>query len=397
MSLLSPPCLLGNFLIAALSAIVIASADAGPLPLRAQVIDSAIQIGYGLAVADVDGDGRDDILLADAKEVVWYRNPSWEKFVIARQLTTKDHVCITARDLDGDGKAEIAVGAEWNPGDTVGSGAVFYLQRPGDPTQPWRPIRLPHEPTTHRMHWIEDAGGAALLAVLPLHGRGNKNGEGEGIRFLGYRRPADVDEPWPTVELHAGFHLAHNFETPLRSGSLLVAAKEGVHRLTPQGKSWSARRLTEAPAGEVREGRTPDGSTYLATIEPMHGNQVVVYPKEGSSTRILLDESLIQGHALATGDVLGLGHDQVVAGWRGGVVGPSSRVGIRLYAASDAAGASWELRGLIDDNTMACEDLRLADLDRDGDLEVIASGRATKNVVIYWNDRLPSVRTPQPP
>ena len=40
---------------------------------------------------------------------------------------------------------------------------------------------------------------------------------------------------------------------------------------------------------------------------------------------------------------------------------------------------------MIDDNTMACEDLCLADLDGDGKLDVIAAGRATKNVKIYFN------------
>jgi hypothetical protein len=36
---------------------------------------------------------------------------------------------------------------------------------------------------------------------------------------------------------------------------------------------------------------------------------------------------------------------------------------------------------------IACEDLLPADLDGDGDLDIIASGRATHNVVVYWNQR----------
>jgi hypothetical protein len=34
---------------------------------------------------------------------------------------------------------------------------------------------------------------------------------------------------------------------------------------------------------------------------------------------------------------------------------------------------------------MACEDLKIADLNKDGKPDVIACGRATRNVVIYWN------------
>ncbi len=34
---------------------------------------------------------------------------------------------------------------------------------------------------------------------------------------------------------------------------------------------------------------------------------------------------------------------------------------------------------------MACEDVRVADLNGDGRLDIIAAGRATRNLKIYWN------------
>jgi len=110
---------------------------------KAVEIDSHVDIGYGVTVADVDGDGKPDILLADKKQIVWYQNPTWKRFVIAENLTPLDDVCIAAADVDGTGKASIAVGAQWNPGDTVNSGAVFYLIPPADRTQKWEPRELP--------------------------------------------------------------------------------------------------------------------------------------------------------------------------------------------------------------------------------------------------------------
>lgn len=384
------------------SLLLIQAAPAAELPslrVRAQTIDPAIRIGYGLAIADVDGDGKDDVLLADAKQIVWYRSPTWEKFVMAENLTPRDHVCIAARDLDGDGKAEVAVGAEWNPGDTVNSGAVFLLEPAADRTQRWTPRKLPHEPTTHRMAWVRGTERSYYLAVLPLHGRGNKNGAGAGVEFLGYEWPWRAESrPVPLMASLPPLHLTHNFDVgpvvrPDIGEALLVATKEGVRSIESPPARAVPQTLTTSPAGEVRAGVLAGGARFVAAIEPMHGNELVVYraaktPASSATdltgSRLVLDDKLVQGHALAAADLLGVGSDQIVVGWRGGPGG--AKVGIKLYAATDSAGAAWKMHALIDDNTMACEDLKVADLNGDGRPDVVAAGRATKNVIIYWNE-----------
>lgn len=384
---------------------LIAAIACGQTPsFKAQDVDTSVEIGYGLAVADVNGDGRTDILLADKRLIVWYENPGWQKHIIAEQLTPKDHVCIAARDIDGDGKCEIAVGAEWNPGDTENSGAVFYLIPPENRTQKWEPVRLHHEPTVHRMKWVRNRGGRYDLIVVPLHGRGNKNAEGAGVRVLAYHMPANPKQSWNTSLVHDSMHATHNFDiipAPANEAEpLLLCGKEGIVRLTPTDNGWREQWISRHPkdspdlkgAGEVRYGAFGGGQPYIATIEPMHGNQLCIYtpppegPKDGEWKRSVLDDTLVDGHAIACHDLLDLRNRQIVVGWRAAQkIGP--KVGVKLFWTTKEDASGWQ-QTLIDDNLMACEDAVVTDLDGDKDLDIIAAGRRTKNVKIYWNQRL---------
>jgi len=385
---------------AALTASTALAAETPKPVFEHQEIDK-ITIGYGLAIGDVDGDKKPDILLADAKQIVWYANPGkagdlWKKHIIADKLTPLDNVCIAARDIDGDGKVEVAVGAMWNPGETndaTKSGAVFYLIRPADPTQKWEPVKLHHEVCTHRMRWVK-AGDKYVLVVKPLHGKGNKNGEGAGARVLAYERPKDPKTEWKTTLVNDTVHLAHNFDVlvdreELAAGEVVVVgSKEGfTYALLSNGK-WQSEvlpfsKLSEG-VGEVRLGVIAPKIEAIAAVEPMHGNKLVAYVLDRSKPepkRLVLDDTIKEGHALAFEDVLGIGRPQIVVGWR--APNKDVKVGIKLFVPNEDA-TKWE-QHLIDDNKMAAEDLKVADLDGDGKPEVIAAGRSTKNLKIYWN------------
>lgn len=361
---------------------------------EAQTIDNNIAIGYGLALGDVDGDGNPDILLADKKQFVWYRNGDWKKFVMIEDLTTHDNVCIAARDITGDGKVEVAVGAQWNPSETTNSeqsGSVHYLIRPEDPTLPWKAMKLHHEPTVHRMRWLKSSDGKYYLVVVPLHGRGNKGGEGNGVKVLAYKYPENTRSNWPLYTLDSNMHLTHNFNIVesrdrKRSG-LYLAGKEGVRFIKNDFLKSSERKAERLPgieksAGEIRLGKLSPASDFIATIEPMHGKQVVVYLKDDQSKRIVLDSNVNEGHALATADFLKSGSDQIVAGWRS--PNKDGKVGVKLYVRKNPAGTEWGSHW-IDENGMACEDMQVMDLNKDGRPDIVASGRSTKNLKIYWN------------
>ena len=355
---------------------------------ESQTIDGNISIGYGLALDDVDGDGKPDILLADRKQFVWYRNGDWKRFVMIDSLTSRDNVCIAARDLDGDGKVEVAVGAQWNPGETANekeSGSVHYLMPPSDRTKTWKAVRLHHEPTVHRMQWVKLPNGKFVLVVLPLHGRGNKDGDGAGVNVLAYHFPKDVSDSWEIDTLDNSMHLTHNFQVEENTDEtkLYVAGKEGVRLIHLSGDLSSSGKTegTENGAGEVRIGKVTPEKNFIVAIEPMHGNQLAAYTGN-TMERSLLDDHISEGHALATADLLSVGYDQIVCGWRG--ANQEGKVGIKIYFQKDKNSAEWE-SSWIDENGMACEDLKIVDMNGDGKPDIVAAGRATHNLKIYWN------------
>jgi len=356
-----------------------------------------IEIGYGVQLTDVDGDGKTDIVLADKKTIQWYHNPTWEKHIIAKDLTQRDNVCITARDIDGDGKCEIAVGAQWNFLEAKKDGAVFYLIPPEDRTRMWEPVKLYNDPSTHRMHWIKGPNGEFSFVVKPLRGKGTIDAVGPGLRMLEYIMPADPRDAsaWKTEVVSDFLHQSHNFH-PVNwdddpEEELITAAKEGVWYHDRVDGKWASTQLTNQFAGEIRDGKLPGGRRFIVTVEPMHGSVSAVYlePKSGEGVwpqAAVLDNTFKDGHALAVADFLGVGYDQIVLGWR--AMHPRDNPGepgIKLFTPLDGVGKEWRTTK-ISGTEVAVEDIKAADLDGNGKPDIVAAARQTKNLKIFFSE-----------
>jgi hypothetical protein len=372
-----------------------------------QEIANDLGVGYAVLLVDVNGDGKKDIVVVDQKRVVWYENPTWKRRIIIENQTKPDNVCIAAYDIDGDGQIDFALGADWRPFDTKSGGTIQWLKRGKTLDEKWTVYPIGEEPTVHRMRFVNiDGSGKPHLVVTPLMGRNSTQKanwmDGSPVRILAYKIPKDpTKDRWVPEPLDLGkvpLHVVHNFcrLDSAKRPSLLLASYEGVSWWTPNlmfvnlGTGNQANPQSNRGASEVKKGTLKGDSAFVATIEPWHGDQVVVYrPHEDLHqfpwARNVIDESLKWGHAVWCADLDGDKNDEIIIGVRDDKSEkPGERRGVRLYKALDDKGAKWA-RHILDNGGIAVEDLAAADLDGDGKIDIVAVGRQTHNIRIYWN------------
>jgi len=403
---------------------------------KVQEIDTGLKIGYAVITTDIDGDGKPDIVVVDQHKVVWYQNPTWKKRVILDGKTKPDNVCITALDIDGDKLPELVLGAAWKPFDTKTPGTLQWLKRGKTLDNEWTMHEIPcDEPTVHRVRAIDiDGDNKPEIVLAPLMGRDatkEKNWmDGRPVRILAYKVPAkdpEKKENWKAEVISEELHVVHGIARSINPGPLFTASYEGLHVIMPAGKGkWRTTLLSEGDqstptgsrgASEVvgskggqtkpepgEEPRTnlqghifPDGQ--VATIEPWHGNKVVVYENDlgrepwAKEARTVVDDQLRWGHVikfvcLEPEKGLVNKYDDLIVGVRDN---PDPKQGdkfkeqrgVRLYR-YDAKAKKWN-RYILEDGGVAVEDLTVADLNGDGKPDIIAVGRATGNARIYWN------------
>jgi hypothetical protein len=209
--------------------------------------------GYQVAVADVNGDGRLDILglSGDNSIVEWYENPTWK----ARPVTTATHKNISLAPLFRPGYAPrgMALASEFALNDSTYGGNLWWAEPAANWDAEWRLHPIGKIPSSHRLRWANlDRSGRLALVDLPLLGPGAVEPD--------YRVPAPLtwlempetvfqgqalaqgSEPaeWPAHLIDQSLSVAHGICIRDWDGDgrdeILTASFEGVHLFHSGGR-----------------------------------------------------------------------------------------------------------------------------------------------------------------
>ncbi len=359
---------------------------AAALPaFRATSIVSGLGMGYQLVLADLNRDKRLDVIVVDerAQDLAWYENPTWTRHVLATAVPRV--INLDTHDLDGDGIPEIALAHQFETDPARSVGQVLLLTHGDDPTQAWTSRPIDAVPTAHRVRWMRiESGKAPWLIVAPFAGAGVVAPKYEGRTPIYAYRPDTWARQQISSTLTGIVHSIHPVEWAPGRWQLLTASFDGLQRLVPKAGEWTHVPLTSGNvepcprcgSSEVKVG-TLGQRRFLATIEPFHGTNVVVYLDRPSGwDSLVIERGMTNGHALAVADLDGDGRDEIIGGFRG------KDFRITIYRADDATGTRWTPT-VLDQGHVAGADCKVADLTGDGRLDIVCSGASTGNVMLF--------------
>ena len=356
------------------------------------VLDTNFYKGYQIKSADINGDKMPDLVAVSDRlpEVVWFENPTWEKHIIYDQ--TERNIDIAPYDIDGDGDLDVALACKFNSQVSTSGGFVFWFENEGNPTG-WKKHFIDSIPTSHRIRWVDMKGdGTKVLVNLPMMGVGATQPDYDvPTQLVYYAIPANPKkDKWERQLIDNSLKMAHGltitrWDDDLKE-DIITASFEGLTLFTSTGSGFEKTLLakgndgkdsTYTGASEVSVGQLGSPQNKLiASIEPWHGNQVVVYTQNnGGWQRVVIDSTYNGGHALQCSDLNYDGYDEIIAGHRG------EDYNLYIYHYNDKLD-SWE-RIDLDKGGMSAAGVHVFDANLDAIPDIASCGSFTENVVLY--------------
>lgn len=340
---------------------------ADPVTFKEHTIANDFNSGYQVVASDVNNDGRPDLIAVDSRadDLIWFENPTWDRHVLASGMTRMINMAVC-----GD---NYVVAQQFSNRVKDSVGEIVVINPQGEKQL------IDKIPTSHRIRCADiDGSGDEVVINAPLTGLSAMAPDYRDKVPLVYYRPGNWERQVINNDNEGVVHGIYIYDWDNNGrDDVLTASFSGIH-IHSFNNGWDRTEFTKAHAGDwpqVGSGDVAIGDAqgrYVASIEPWHGNQVVVY-QDGD--RQVIDDSITQGHTIATADLNNDGSDEIIVGDRGD--GQS----VLLYYSQ---GAKWE-KVILDDGTMSAATCIAVDLNADDLKDIACIGRTTQNLKWYEN------------
>jgi hypothetical protein len=348
---------------------------------------------YGIAVGDLDGDGRLDITAADADAfaLYWFHNEGEGRF--RRYFVQRDHPAPSylerhaIGDINGDGHPDIAM-VQNKTGD------LYWFENSGTPTDGnlWRlhPITIGGYMRAYDVA-LADFNGDGVLDVAASAYTGN--------RLAWFENPGTPDGEWK-------MHMVDADLPESRTVRVLDLNQDGKPDLLATGRAGNLVCWYENPGGAA------DGPWARHVIDdaingPVHGMPVDM---DGDGDMDVVMASGMFGHI--PGSVVWYENDGDPTGgpWQRHVICDDLTGAFEAFAADldgdgqiEVAATSWQPGGLyyfkhggdprgpwtkhvLKEPWVLANQVVIADLDGDGRLDIIAEAERGSNELRWWRN-----------